>query len=590
MALYHLSPSFEYQIPPWKSHVWQRGRNALGSPSSRRKLTFREIARAVRFSSMMYKQALLRRIKATILFASETGRSERFASKLTSLFAQAFNSQIYCMSDYNIADLKHESLVLVVTSTTGNGDPPESGEEFAKWLHAMKMGESLGRPESIKRLNSRTLVRSGSQGGEHREEKAVAVDALKPLCDVRQALHSGASQCAQCRFAVFALGSSSYPNFASFGVYVDNLLRELGGERILPLAYGDEIQETMLLRMDTRGREEFGGYAPGDHLGIFPVNEEELVKRIVSRLQGLPPSDCPVRLQRLVEKFSANGLAKVWEDVETVGTATVEELLSRHLDICTPPTPGLLHFLSSSASDPQERERLLHLATDADAYEEWRHDGYPNLWEVLEEFGSASPDAARLLMELPSLKPRFYSISSSPLLHPKEIHITVALVTYVTKAKWEACGGMVLYSGCRYKTWKLYHLEAREMLAAGVLKGVHFAVSRETGTPKTYVQDLLKKNSSEVYETVVTRRGHMYVCGDCTMAEDVHRTVRDIIQTQGGLSLEEADAVMTSLQEENRYHEDIFGITLRTDAVHGRATTIQERSRLAIQNARRFDK
>ena len=44
-----------------------------------------------------------------------------------------------------------------------------------------------------------------------------------------------------CRFAVFALGSSSYPNFASFGVYVDNLLGELGGERIHPLAYGDEM-------------------------------------------------------------------------------------------------------------------------------------------------------------------------------------------------------------------------------------------------------------------------------------------------------------------------------------------------------------
>lgn len=44
-----------------------------------------------------------------------------------------------------------------------------------------------------------------------------------------------------CRFAVFALGSSAYPNFCAFGRYVDNLLGELGGERLLPLSHGDEM-------------------------------------------------------------------------------------------------------------------------------------------------------------------------------------------------------------------------------------------------------------------------------------------------------------------------------------------------------------
>ena len=32
------------------------------------------------------------------------------------------------MKDYNIKQLSTESLVLVVTSTFGNGDPPENGE------------------------------------------------------------------------------------------------------------------------------------------------------------------------------------------------------------------------------------------------------------------------------------------------------------------------------------------------------------------------------------------------------------------------------------------------------------------------------
>lgn len=40
---------------------------------------------------------------------------------------------------------------------------------------------------------------------------------------------------------MFALGSSAYPNFCAFGQYVDNLLGELGGEKLLKMASGDEM-------------------------------------------------------------------------------------------------------------------------------------------------------------------------------------------------------------------------------------------------------------------------------------------------------------------------------------------------------------
>lgn len=43
------------------------------------------------------------------------------------------------------------------------------------------------------------------------------------------------------RFAVFALGSSAYPNFCAYGKYIDNILGELGGERLMKMASGDEI-------------------------------------------------------------------------------------------------------------------------------------------------------------------------------------------------------------------------------------------------------------------------------------------------------------------------------------------------------------
>lgn len=56
---------------------------------------------------------------------------------------------------------------------------------------------------------------------------ATSIDSFGPLSNVR--------------FAVFALGSSAYPNFCNFGKYVDKLLGDLGGERIHDLETGDEM-------------------------------------------------------------------------------------------------------------------------------------------------------------------------------------------------------------------------------------------------------------------------------------------------------------------------------------------------------------
>lgn len=70
---------------------------------------------------------------------------------------------------------------------------------------------------------------------------------------------------------------------------------------------------------------------------------------------------------------------------------------------------------------------------DPGAYEDWRHYHFPTLPEVLDQFPSAKPSASLLAALLSPLQPRFYSISSSPLAHPKRLHLTVAVVTYRTQ-------------------------------------------------------------------------------------------------------------------------------------------------------------
>ena len=43
------------------------------------------------------------------------------------------------------------------------------------------------------------------------------------------------------RFSVFGLGSRAYPNFCAFAHYIDNMLSNLGGERISKMGEGDEL-------------------------------------------------------------------------------------------------------------------------------------------------------------------------------------------------------------------------------------------------------------------------------------------------------------------------------------------------------------
>lgn len=64
-----------------------------------------------------------------------------------------------------------------------------------------------------------------------------------------------------------------------------------------------------------------------------------------------------------------------------------------------------------------------------------------------------------------------------------------------------------------------------------------------------YVQDALREQLSEtVYQCLREEGGHIYVCGDVTMAGDVLKTVQHIIKQQGKMSLEDAGFFISKLR------------------------------------------
>ncbi|KOB72118.1 Nitric oxide synthase 2, partial [Operophtera brumata] len=731
MALYYLKPSYEYQ----------KSKPITGKRPINRKFHFKQIARAVKFTSKLFGRALSKRIKATVLYATETGKSEQYAKELGVIFGHAFNAQVHCMEDYDITSIEHEALLLVVTSTFGNGDPPENGvafgEHLCELLYASEIEENSGNqlltPKSFIKANSQIELQKYAAD---KQNKLSRLESLKgSTTDATSIDLFGALS--NVRFAVFALGSSAYPNFCNFGKYVDKLLCDLGGERIHEIAMGDEMcgqdqafrkwasgvfnvacetfcldddetlqeakralgsvtlseetvrfstsgtrspslvkalqsaankhfvpcivkankdlgdasaeRSTIFIDMEPKGEIK---YDPGDHVGIMACNRKELVDSLLSRMNDIDNYDEPVQLQLMKETHTSAGPVKSWEPHERLPVVSVRELFTRFLDITTPPSTILLQYLATTCDNAAEKEKLNNLATDPAAYEDWRHFLFPTLPEVLELFSSAKPSASLLAALLSPLQPRFYSISSSPIAHPKRLHLTVAVVTYRTQdgegpVHYGVCsnylmdrkpgdevhlfirsaqnfhlpqdlsvpliligpgtgiapfrgfwhhrraqlnsrtrhnaGPVWLFFGCRTKTMDLYREEKQLALKDGVLSKVFLALSREEDIPKMYVQDLAEQEGAQIQDLLINRGAHFYVCGDCKMAEDVHQKLKGIVKKHGNMTDEQVQNFMFMLKEENRYHEDIFGITLRTAEVHSASRESARRNRVAAQ-------
>eukprot|EP00731_Ephydatia_muelleri_P022495 Em0015g78a len=219
MLLYHLSPSYEYQDEPWKHHIFPT------TGRVRERYKFKTVAEMVRQTARMFHHVYQKRIKATILYATETGRSRNYASIVKDCFERNFASNVHCMENYNRASLEHEQLLIVVTSTFGSGDPPANGEAFGRYLldlrnGAIKPGGTLLQPHRKQRMS--TIVPPSL---ELLEGKIGQTN--RPLTQVK--------------YAVFGLGSRAYPNFCTFAHTCDNLLKDLGAEQICSCGEGDEL-------------------------------------------------------------------------------------------------------------------------------------------------------------------------------------------------------------------------------------------------------------------------------------------------------------------------------------------------------------
>jgi cytochrome P450/NADPH-cytochrome P450 reductase len=346
------------------------------------------------------------------------------------------------------------------------------------------------------------------------------------------------------------------------------------------------------------------GYATGNHLAVFAKNDPELVAWALTRLRT--PRDRVVRLTQ-------DGDRRTHLPVDVPVTA--ELLLTEFVELQEVATRTQLAALAEHTQCPWTTKQL---AAMCDTYADEVMAKRVSVLALLERFPAIElPLGAYLEMAGP-IRPRFYSISSSPAVEPGRPRLTVGLVEgdswtgtgryrgmcsqylarlrpgdtfygYVRvpsppfrppadpatpmiligpgtgfaplrgflqeRAAVSPAGPVKVFYGCRHPEHDwLYRSEMRQWVRDGVAE-VHTAFSAVPGHPYRFVQEAVAADGAGIW-ALLQAGAHVYVCGDgARMAPAVRAALGEIYRSRTG---GDAELWLRHLEEQGRYQQDVF--------------------------------
>jgi sulfite reductase (NADPH) flavoprotein alpha-component len=119
-------------------------------------------------------------------------------------------------------------------------------------------------------------------------------------------------------------------------------------------------------------------------------------------------------------------------------------------------------------------------------------------------------------------------------------------------------GASWLFFGEQHAATDFYYRdELTAMLAEGTLDRLDTAFSRDQRS-KVYVQDRMREHGARLWSWLADGAS-FYVCGDASrMAKDVDAALREVVATHGGMSPEAAAAYVKELTTARRYVRDVY--------------------------------
>ncbi|HCI6402860.1 NADPH-dependent assimilatory sulfite reductase flavoprotein subunit [Klebsiella variicola] len=535
----------------------------------------------------------------TLISASQTGNARRVAEALRDdLLAAKLNVKLVNAGDYKFKQIAAEKLLVVVTSTQGEGEPPEEAVALHKFLFSKKAPKLDGTAFAVFGLGD-TSYEFFCQSGKDFDSKLAELGAER-LLDRVDADVEYQTAAAEWRARVVEVLKARAPVAAPAQLATSGAVNDI---HTSPYTKEAPLSATLSVNQKITGRDsekdvrhieiDLGDsglrYQPGDALGVWYQNDPQLVKELVELLwlKGDEPVTVDGKTLPLAEALE-------WHFELTVNTATIVE-----------------NYATLTRS-----ESLLPLVGDKAQLQQ-----YAAATPIVDmvRFSPAQLDAEALIGLLRPLTPRLYSIASSQAEAESEVHVTVGVVRYEIEGRARAGGASSFLAdrveedgevrvfiehndnfrlpanpetpvimigpgtgiapfrafmqqraadGAQGKNWLffgnphftedfLYQVEWQSYVKEGLLTRIDLAWSRDQ-QQKIYVQDKLREQGAELWRWI-NDGAHIYVCGDANrMAKDVEHTLLEVIAEYGAMDAEAADEFLSELRVERRYQRDVY--------------------------------
>ena len=512
-----------------------------------------------------------------VLWASQTGTAEQFAQGLARRLSGA---TLRNMDDAGLDELRCGRDILIVTSTFGDGGPPDNGADF--WAR-------------------------------------IDADDAPPLDGVG--------------YAVLGIGDRSYTDFCGYAKSLDRRLARLGAQPIVGRAECEAYDDDLLLRWSDAIVSALGGAPPAAAAAERPFTRACPTVVPLCRNTLLTPAGAAKEVRQFgfdvsqhavdyavgdaLGVFVRNDDAAVHAWLSATGLTGTEALEVDGAEV------SLRDALTSSYDIHRLTPNLVNFVAErrggrgARALRDVRADpSGRSALDLVEEF-PVSAAAAEWQDVLVRLTPRLYSISSSPLVSPREIQLTVSVVRY-RGARGVVRGGVAstfladratrapvflqpsphfrppedgatpmimvgpgtgvapfraflqqrralghgganwLFFGEQHRSENYYYRgDFEDMVSDGLLNRLDLAFSRDQ-RDRVYVQHKLSDYGADVWRWLEDG-AHFYVCGDAArMAKDVDDTLTAIIRGHGGMSAEAARDYKRDLVATKRYVRDVY--------------------------------
>ncbi|MBI3417676.1 MAG: sulfite reductase subunit alpha [Verrucomicrobia bacterium] len=549
-----------------------------------------------------------------VMFGSQTGTAENLAKKFAKEAAKKnFEPRVLPLNDFAQADLTKAARLVVITSTWGDGDPPDNAVGFWSWLNS----ESAPRLENL----SFAVLGLGDKSygdfcgaGKKFDQRLAVLGAQRLIalgeCDVdyettAQAWRDALWPVLESKPASSESGiSPASPSSTATGLLITEspLASSLSWSRTHPFA----------ARLKTNRRLNGTGSAKDTRHFEIVLDGSGLNYEVGDAL-GVLPTNCPVLVEELLAALGCKGEEPVRD--ARGNESTLHEALLKTF-VITQASPPLIHAAAERAN---HSELLALLVPEQKAnLDKWLLGR--DLVDVLRACPGVRFTPTEFTGLLRPLQLRLYSISSSLKMHPGEVHLTVAAVRYEAHGRakkgvascWladrvtlnetpvpvfvqtshgfrpptDGATPMIMVgpgtgiapfrafleerraNGAKGRNWLffgdqqracdfLYEEELTAMASDGLLTRLDLAFSRDQAE-KIYVQNRMLEHATELWRWL-DKGAHFYVCGDAKrMAKDVDAALHRVIEQAGGKTPEQSAEYIAKLKSEKRYQRDVY--------------------------------